>query len=115
MTLLLSAPPLRGMGEGVVEGIKGAGARGRDRELKAVSEPRVLDRDGERLRVWVPEQQDVDAVALAGGELASLRRCRAHDSSVPFGRAHAPTLGGARRCAIVRRSGSSSDSPPIPA
>jgi hypothetical protein len=41
--------------------------------LEAVSDTGVLDRDGERVLVWVPEQQDVDAVALAVGEFTGVR------------------------------------------
>src|SRR3990172_7251777 len=88
MTVLLSAgrlrPSLGRIREGVVEGVEGA--VGRDRELEAISDPGVLDREGERVLVWVPEQEDVDAVALAGGELAGLRCCGAHGSSFSFGR-----------------------------
>jgi hypothetical protein len=53
--------------EGVVEGIEGAVRR--DRELEAIADTGVLDRHGDRVLVRVPEQQDVDAVAFAGGEL----------------------------------------------
>jgi hypothetical protein len=52
----------------VVEGIEGA--LGRDRELETISHTRVLDRDGDRVHVWVPEQEDVDAVALAGSKFS---------------------------------------------
>ena len=44
----------------------------RDREVEAISDAGVLDRDRERVLVWVPEQGDVDAVAVAVGELAGL-------------------------------------------
>jgi len=74
MTVLLSAgtfrPSLGGIGEWVVEGIEGAVTG--DREVEAISDARVLDRDRESVLVWVPEQGDVDAVAVAGGELAGL-------------------------------------------
>src|SRR6266511_5994006 len=83
MTVLLSAGPLRassgGIGEGVVEGIEGA--VGRDRKVEAISDASVLDRDGQPVLARVPEQHDVDAVAVAGGELAGLRCCGAHGSS----------------------------------
>ena len=54
----------------VVEGVERT--LGRDRELEAISDAGVLDGHGEGVLVGVPEQQDVDAVALAGGELAAL-------------------------------------------
>src|SRR5918999_650391 len=100
------------VGEGVVEGIEGA--IGCDHELEAIANTRVLDRDGELALVRVPEQQDLDAVALARGELADLRRCAAHDSSVPFGRAHDPTLGRRGDNRLVGESCSNSDQPTIP-
>jgi hypothetical protein len=65
------ARPLGRVGEGVVEGIEGT--VGRDREVEAIAGTGVLDQDGYRVLVWVPQQQDVDAVALAGGEFAGLR------------------------------------------
>jgi hypothetical protein len=71
------------VGEGVVEGIEGA--VGRDLEVEAISETGVLDRDGERVLGRVPEQEDVDAVALAGGKLAGLPCGGAHCSSFSFG------------------------------
>jgi hypothetical protein len=54
----------------VVEGIEGA--LGRDRDLEATADTGVFDRHGYGVLVRVPEQQDVDAVGLAGGELAGL-------------------------------------------
>ena len=84
------------VGEGVVEGIEGT--VGRDRDLELISDTRVLDRDGERVLDRVPEQQDVDAVAVAGGELAGLRCSGAHGSSFSSGR-HAEDA----RPAIERR------------
>ena len=59
-----------GMGKWVVEGLEGSVAR--DRELELVACARVGD--GERHGVFarVPEQDDLDAVALAAGELASV-------------------------------------------
>ena len=63
----------------MVEGVKGA--IGRDRQLEPVAETVVLDLDGQRVLGRVPEQQDVDAVALAGGELAgSGGGCGAHEA-----------------------------------
>ncbi len=53
----------------MVEGVEGA--VGRDGELEAVADAGVLDRDGDGVLARVPEQEDVEAVALAGGELAS--------------------------------------------
>src|SRR4029450_13453890 len=47
-------------------------ALGRDGELESVADPGVLDLDGEGVLARVPEQEDVDSVALAGRELASL-------------------------------------------
>src|SRR2546423_14516793 len=83
MAFLLSAGPLRpslgGIGERVVEGIERA--VGRDREVEAISPTDVLDRDGETVLARVPEQQDLNAVAFAGGELAGLSCCGAHGSS----------------------------------
>jgi hypothetical protein len=49
------------VGEGVVEGVEGA-VRG-DRDLEAISETRVVDRDGQRVLGRVPEQEDVCYVA----------------------------------------------------
>jgi hypothetical protein len=54
----------------VVEGVEGP--VGCDRELEAISDPLVLDRHGEGVLIRIPEQQDVDPVALAGGEFAGL-------------------------------------------
>src|SRR5918997_434372 len=68
MTVLLSAGPLAGVGEGVVEGVERTARR--DRHLEASSDACVLDRDRHRVHVRVPEQEDADTVALAGGELA---------------------------------------------
>src|SRR5207244_1182472 len=68
-----------GIGEGVVEGIEGTLRR--DREVEAISCAGVLDREGERVLAGVPEQGDVDAVAVAGGEFADIRCCGAHGSS----------------------------------
>jgi hypothetical protein len=74
MAVLLSAGLFRsslgGIGERVVEGIEGVVRR--DWEVEAISDAGVLDRDRERVLVWVPEQGDVDAVAVAGGELSGL-------------------------------------------
>jgi hypothetical protein len=77
--LLVGSPTSLGrIGEGVVEGIEGAIRR--DRELEAISDTRVLDRNGYRVVARVPEQPDVDAVALANGKFPGL--CgESHDSS----------------------------------
>ena len=48
-------PSVRRVGVGVVEGVEGA--LGRDRELEAISDAGVLDRDGQRVLVRVPEQR----------------------------------------------------------
>src|SRR5918999_5710793 len=85
MTVLLSAGPLAGVGEGVVEGVERTARR--DRHLEAISDACVLDRDRHRVHVRVPEQEDADTVALAGGELAGGRRYGANGSS--FARLHA--------------------------
>jgi hypothetical protein len=63
----------------VVEGIEST-VRG-DGDLEAISETGVLDRNGERVLRRVPEQEDVNAVTLAGGEFAGLPCCGAHGSS----------------------------------
>src|SRR6266508_6013478 len=80
MTVLLSAgrirPSLGGIGEGVVEGVEGV--VGRDRELEAISDASVLDRDGQPVLARVPEQEDVDAVAVAGGDRKSTRLNSSH-------------------------------------
>src|SRR5262245_34260500 len=65
--LLSDLPRSGGVGEGVVEGIECA--LGLDDELEAVSDPGVLDLDGECVLAGVPEQEDVESVALAGREL----------------------------------------------
>ena len=62
----------------VVEGVERT--IGRDRQPEAISGTGVLDRDGERVLDWVPEQEDVDAVALAGGKFAGLERFGTHGS-----------------------------------
>src|SRR4051812_41573422 len=83
MTVLLwvrrTWPSSGGIGERVVKDVERA--FGRNRELKAISVASVLDRDGQPVLERVPEQQDVDAVAVAGGEFAGLRCRRAHGSS----------------------------------
>src|SRR6266542_3722346 len=75
---------LGGVGEGVGEGIEGAVAR--DHELEAVSGSRVLDRDGQLVLARVPEQQDVQAVVLSGGEFPRIRWRGTHGSSFWFER-----------------------------
>ena len=67
MTALLSGR----VGERVVEGVEGT--VGRNRDLELIAGAGVLDRDGQSVLVRVPEQQDVDAVALARGEFAGQR------------------------------------------
>ncbi len=99
------------VGEWVVEGVEGA--VGRDRELEAVSDAGVLDRDGERVLARVPEQQHLDAVALARGELACFHCRRAHRSSFRCVELHASTLGPRRRDALVGKPDSASYRPPI--
>jgi hypothetical protein len=39
-----------------------------DGNVEAVAAPRVVDRDGHCVLAGAPEQQDVDAVVLAGGD-----------------------------------------------
>lgn len=53
------------MVEGVERAIRG------DCELEAVSDPRVLDDDAHGVLPRVPEQEDEEAIALAGSELSS--------------------------------------------
>src|SRR5690242_12891867 len=72
------------VGEGVLEGVECVLRR--DRELEAVAGADVLDRNGHPVLTRVPEQQNVDAVALAFGELAGLGWCGAHSSSLSLGR-----------------------------
>src|SRR5947207_6951935 len=83
MTVLLwlcrPRPSLGGIGEGVVKGIERVS--GRNCKLKAITVASVLDRDGQPVLEWMPEQQDAEAVAVAGGEFAGLRCRRAHGSS----------------------------------
>jgi len=50
----------------VVEGVERT--VGRDRELETISNPIVLDGHGESVLAGMPEQQDLDAVAFAGGK-----------------------------------------------
>src|SRR5262249_46469967 len=66
----LSAPRSRGVGEGGVEG--GECAPGRNGEVGAVAVPDVVDLDGECVLAPVPEQEDVDSVALPGCEFAGV-------------------------------------------
>ena len=68
----------------MVEGVEGA--LGRDRELESLADPGVLDRDGHGVLARVLEQQHVDAVVVAGGELAGLGCRGAHGSSFSIGR-----------------------------
>jgi hypothetical protein len=70
----------------VVEGIEGTVRS--DRESEAISDTGVLDGHGEAVLARVPEQPDVDAVAIADGEFAGLRCCGAHGSSFSFRRGH---------------------------
>jgi hypothetical protein len=63
----------------VVEGVEGV--VGRDRDPEAISGARVFDRHGQSVLVRVPEQDHMDAVALADGELARRWCCGAHASS----------------------------------
>ena len=58
----------------MVEGVEGS--VGSNRELEAVSAAVVLDGDRERVVSRMPEQQDVDAVALACSELAGIAELR---------------------------------------
>src|SRR5687767_14733213 len=115
MTVLLSVPPSGGIGEGVVEGIEGTVRR--DRQLEAISDTGVLDRDREGVLGWVPEQQDMDSVALAGGELEGLPCCGGHGSSFSsgskFGRLHASTLRARRQKDVVAKPDSTSHPPTI--
>ena len=55
----------------MVEGVQRAVRS--DRELEAVAAAVVLDRDRERVVERVPEQPDVEAVAVAGRELFRVR------------------------------------------
>jgi len=75
----ISFQPLRGVREGVVEGVEGSVRSNRD--LEVVSTAVVLDGDRDCVRSRVPEQQDVDAAALARCELEGVRGCGAHVSS----------------------------------
>src|SRR4029450_5524271 len=118
MIELLSVDDVRslgGIGEGGGEGIEGAVRR--DRELEAIADPSVLDRDGERVLVRMPEQQHLDAVVLAGGEFATPAYCRAHFSSFSCGRwiarVHAATLRARRPENVVPKPDSSSTRVPI--
>src|SRR5215212_6903073 len=77
-----SSRPLRGVGKRVVEGIEGALRR--DRDLEPIAGAGVLDRHGQVVLLRMPEQPHVDAVAVASGELASLRCGGAHGSSFSF-------------------------------
>jgi hypothetical protein len=60
---------LRRVGEGVVEGVEGAVMV--DCDFEAAPRARVLHGDSHCVIPWMPEELNVDTIALARGELAA--------------------------------------------
>src|SRR5918995_76758 len=103
------------MRERVVKGLE-APVTG-DCELEALASTRVLNRDGQRVVLGMPEQLHVDAVALARGELSASGCCldgpgrRTHDSSLRFAHVKEDGAQHARRlCGTQGKTGRASRS-----
>src|SRR5580765_1245954 len=105
VVLLSGSAASGGVCERVVEGVECA--LGRDGQLEAVADPGVLDLDGEGVLAGVPEQKDVESVALSGGEFAGGIGGAGH--LVPPCSLTSPRLGGRGPQVAVTKSDSRCD------
>src|SRR5262249_55963192 len=97
-----SGPRSGGVGEGAVEGVQCA--LGGDGEMEAAADPGVLDLEGQCVLARVPEQEDVESVALPGRELAGVVGVR--DISFLLASMTPRTLGASRPHVAVAKSDS---------